>query len=236
MSAEPQIAARRSRGRLWPRFTLRVLLVFVTAAGIGLGYWTHRAREQARIVKIIEDGGGMVCYEREGPEAPEPRNFVVEWLAGKLGRDYFEGIVAASIQERELVPDVVKFRRLGRLQIFCDELDDRDVAQLARCPAIEVLNLGVDAENRVTRVTDRSLLVLGRLPRLRVLHVRGAGLSEAGIDAMAASPTLQVLDLGSCAPSVDASDFDNIKRLDRIKSLLAWRGRQGGPDEIIARW
>ncbi|HEX5102946.1 MAG TPA: hypothetical protein VFV87_04000, partial [Pirellulaceae bacterium] len=56
-----------TRRRFWPRFTLRVLLVAVTAVGVGLGIWTHRAREQARIVKLIQDGGGMVCYERDGP-------------------------------------------------------------------------------------------------------------------------------------------------------------------------
>ncbi len=222
--------------RIWPRFTLRVLLIFVTLVAVGLGYWTHRAREQGRIVKRIQDGGGMVCYERDGPDAPEPRSAVIEWLAKSLGRDYFESVVEADIQEREQVPDVVKLCRVTRLYISCDELDDQDVARLANCPYIEVLNLGVDGEYRLTKVTDRSLLVLSRLPRLRVLHIRGAGLSEQGISALAASPTLEVLTLGSCAPSVDASDFDAIKHHGRIQSFLAWRRAKSGPEETIARW
>jgi hypothetical protein len=135
------------------------------------------------------------------------------------------------------VPDVVKLGRVERLQIFCDDLEDRDVALLARCPAIEVINIGVDFENHLTKVTDRSLVVLAKLPKLRVIHLRGTNISETGIQALATSPTLEVLDIGSCAASVDASDFDEIKRKDRIKSLLVWRNAANGEEmEVIARW
>ena len=236
MNSVPQTPSIKSRRRLWPRFTLRVLLALVTLIAVGLGIWTHRAREQRRIVDRINAVGGSVCYERDGPAAPQQRSAVIEWLAESLGRDFFEGVVAAGILERELLPDVVELGRVERLQIFCDDLEDRDIALLARGPAIEVLNLGVDFENSLTKVTDRSLVVLARMPKLRVLHVRGVGLSEAGIDALAASPTLEVLDIGSCAADVDASDFDEIKRRDRIKSLLVWRNGANGTEAIIARW
>src|SRR5262245_54423169 len=82
------------RRRLWPRFTLRVLLFVVTSVGIALGYWTHRARQQQRIVGLIEAGGGSVYYEHEGPLAPR-RSPVIAWLAESLGRDYVEDVVEA---------------------------------------------------------------------------------------------------------------------------------------------
>jgi len=63
-----------------------VLLIFVTLVAVGLGYWTHRAREQGRIVKRIQDGGGMVCYERDGPDAPHVA-VISESLARSRWRD-----------------------------------------------------------------------------------------------------------------------------------------------------
>jgi hypothetical protein len=225
-----------ARCRFWPRFTLRVLLVFVTMVGIGLGYWTHRAREQARVVRLIQDGGGMVCYERDGPTAPDPRNFAVEWLAARLGRDYFEGITAAGIRERESVQPVSRLHELQQLQIFCDEVNDEDIQALARCRHIEVLNIGVGVESHLTKVTDRSLAMLAALPRLRVIHLHAREISEAGIQTIASLPTLEVLDIGSCDASVDASDLEVIKRQGRIQSLVVWRRAKSGSLEIIARW
>src|SRR5262245_28810256 len=120
------------RRRLWPRFTLRVLLFVVTSVGIALGYWTHRARQQQRIVELIEAGGGSVYYEHEGPLAPR-RSPVIAWLAESLGRDYVEDVVEAAVHDRETVPEVLKLRRWRQLQIYCDALDDRQLAQLTSC-------------------------------------------------------------------------------------------------------
>lgn len=227
--------------RFWPRFTLRVLLVFVTLVGVSLGYWTHRAREQARIVKLIEGGGGMVCYERDGPAAPEPRSFALEWLAKILSRDYLEGIAAVSIHNREAIPNLHKLRGLETLGISDANLTDSDLTAIANCRDLVVLRIGdtyIFGDNvPKSQISDRSLFLIARLPRLEIASLHGTGFTRSGIEVLAQSPTLRSLEIGLCEPSVVASDFDAIKGLGRIQSLKAWRGKAGelGFEEII-KW
>lgn len=225
----PPVSPTRPR-RFWPRFTLRVLLVFVTLVGVGLGYWTHRARQQRRIVEQIELGGGMVCYEREGPGALEPRNFAVEWLATFLSRDYLEGIATVSIHNRDAIPTLHKLRGLETLGIIDADLNDSDLTAIANCRELVVLRIGdtyVFGDNAPkSQISDRSLILIARLPKLEIASLHGTGFNSAGIDALAKSPTLRNLEIGLCDESVVASDFDHIKRLGRVQSLKVWRQRR----------
>ena len=236
----PSVSPPRPR-RFWPRFTLRVLLVFVTLTGIGLGYWTHRARQQRRIVERIEQGGGMVCYERDGPTAPDPRNFAVEWLAKVLSRDYLEGISAVSIHNREAIPNLHHLRGLETLRIIDPNLNDSDLTAIANCRELGVLQIGDTyffGDNAPkSQISDGSLILIARLPKLEIASLHGTGFTRAGIEALAQSPTLKSLEVGLCEPSVVASDFDTIKGLGRVQSLKAWRGKAGelGFEEII-KW
>lgn len=226
----PASKVRAPNRRLWPRFTLRVLLVFVTLVGIGLGYWTHRARQQARTVKLIQDGGGMVCYERDGPFAPEPRSFVVEWLAERLGRDYFEGVTAAFVHEREVIPELDALGGLENLTVYDSRLRDEDLAAIESCSTLRFLQVG-DAllgYGNASMISDQSLLAIARLPNLEIAHLHGTGFTREGISALASAPKLERLAIDWCADSVQASDFDEMKRLGRVQSLVAWRSRPDG--------
>jgi hypothetical protein len=216
-----------------------VLLVFVTLVGVGLGYWTHRARQQRRIVERIEQGGGMVCYERDGPTAPEPRNFVVEWLATVLSRDYLEGVTTAAVHDHELVRDLAALQGLETLIVVDEQLRDEDLLELARCKELQLLQIG-DGRFSQSRwqLEDRSLQLIARLPNLQSAHLCGTNFTGKGIDALASSPKLKYLNIGSCAGSVRASDFEKIKRLGRIQSLLAWRHNLAGKNDYdkIVEW
>jgi hypothetical protein len=227
--------------RFWPRFTLRVLLVSVTLVGVGLGYWTHRARQQRRIVERIEQGGGMVCYERDGPDAPEPRNFAVEWLSEKLGRDYFESVTMAVVHDGKLVRDMYALPNLDVLTVYDGSTCDDDLTGLTSLGCLRILQIG-DAGNPGgvaprSRISDPSLRVISRLPQLTVAHLHGTGFTREGIKSLAFAPNLQQLDIDGCADSVQASDFDEIKSLGRIHILVAWRGKPGGSGlEKIVEW
>jgi hypothetical protein len=218
-----------------------VLLVFVTIVGLSLGLWTHRAREQARIVKLIQEGGGMVCYEREGPVAPEPRNFAVEWLATFLSRDYLEGIAQVSLHNREAIPNLPKLHGLETLGISDSNLNDSDLTAIASCRDLVVLRIGDTyffGDNvPKSQISDKSLILIAKLPKLEIAHLHGTRFTREGIDALAQSPTLRSLEIGLCEPSVVASDFDTIKAFGRVQSLKAWRGKAGEPGiEVIIKW
>lgn len=240
MSPTVEVPAK-SRRRFWPRFTLRLLLVAVTVVAIALAFWTHRAREQARIVKLIEAGGGMVCYERDGPAAPEPRSFVVEWLAERLGRDYFEGVTTAFVYDRKLVRELKALQGLDSLSVFDETTCDDDLAMLSRLNQLRYVRIGdgnpFDAKLPQSQISDRSLRVIARLPRLEIAHLQGTGFSSEGIKSLRELPLLSDLQIGLCNDSVTARDFDEMKRSGHVRTLIAWR--TGGPErsvEKIVEW
>jgi hypothetical protein len=233
-----------SRRRTIFRFTLRILLVAMTALCLGLGVWTHRAREQRRIVERIQQWGGMVCYERDGPEAPEPRNFAVEWLAGALGRDYFERVDEVLIHDRATIEHAVQLPRLKALRSYDIALTDQDLEPLVRCRYLKSLmirdsHFHGDQTLPKSRITDKSLALIAELPMLEVAELHGTGFTRVGIDALARSPRLTSLEIGLCDSSVVASDFDDIKRIGRIRSLRALHATpsdDGSGIKTIVRW
>jgi hypothetical protein len=232
----PAVSPTRPR-RFWPRFTLRVLLVFVTLVGVGLGYWTHRARDQRRIVERIEQGGGMVCYERDGPDAPDPRNFAVEWLAKVLNRDYLERVVSATIDDRKVLRDARHLTGLESLQIDDAELTDDDLTVLVHYSELRVLRIcpaDPFAEvNAGSQISDISLRRIARLPKLEVADLYGAGFWREGIQSLNSSLTLRKLTVGPFEESVIATDFSPLKRAGRIQSFWAWRKKGATGFETI---
>ncbi|MDX1948079.1 MAG: hypothetical protein SFU86_21960 [Pirellulaceae bacterium] len=227
--------------RWWPRFTLRMLLALITLLAISLGWWTHRAREQRRVVEMIEASGGMACYESDGPApAYEPGSFK-GWLVEKMGRDYFEEIVAAYLHDRKLLRNLAIFPGLRQLHVYDPHLKDEDLAVVGRCRELRVLyvsegEFGGDVVSN-TQLGDKSLHVIAKLDKLEVVELHGIDFSRAGIEALATAPSLRTLVIGLCDASVEARDFDKLKRLGRIKSLQAWRATDSPSGvEEIARW
>lgn len=227
--------------RLWPRFTLRVLLALVTVICLGLGLWTHRAREQRRVVELIEASGSMVCYESDGPAPAYEAGSIKGWLVETMGRDYFEGIVAAYLHDRKLLRHLPIFPGLRQLHVYDPTLTDNDLAVVGRCHELRVLyvsegEFGGDVVSN-TQLGDKSLQVIAKLENLEVAELHGTDFSRAGIAALATAPSLRTLVIGLCDASVEARDFDKLKRLGRIKSLQAWRATDSplGVEEIV-RW
>ena len=226
--------------RFWPRFTLRVLLVFVTLVGVGLGYWTHRARQQRRIVERIEQGGGMVCYEREGPVAPEPRNFAVEWLAKFLSRDYLERVDYANVRSRDAIRDLHHLRGLAGLKISFEGLRDDDLTFLSRCDGLQTLQLGdpfyLGSQFPKSTISDKSLYTIARLPRLEVAQLYGPGFSREGLVSLGSLGKLRQLQIGLCDNSVFPGDFNRAKQIGQIQTLRAWRATPNSGVEEFVKW
>src|SRR5436190_19047422 len=81
------------------RFSLRSMLLALTAFCIWLGFKVNAAREQRQIVKTVQELGGTVWYDYEcGPDGgrlnppPEP-----SWFANLLGVDFLNNAIAVRI-------------------------------------------------------------------------------------------------------------------------------------------
>src|SRR5436190_14020071 len=87
-TANPLSPKNRLRSPL--RFTLRLLFAAVTVLSILLGIWTHRAREQRRLVERIRAAGGKVRYRPKSSMefGPFGRMPIPQAIVGWLGNDY----------------------------------------------------------------------------------------------------------------------------------------------------
>src|SRR5258707_8959804 len=83
------------------RFTLRLLIAFVTLLCIALGIWTHRAREQRRLVDAIRRSGGNAYYDYQswGTSPIKRQSRLSQWLLNQIGADYFHDITAVTVVE-----------------------------------------------------------------------------------------------------------------------------------------
>jgi hypothetical protein len=253
---------RPPRRRL--RFTLRLLLAGITLLCLALGLWTHRAREQRRLVERIRKSGGQVYYdfERErvgqyfgvhyGYREADQRVFinsrgqspVPRALLDRLGVDFFHQPVHADVHEPQSLAAASQLTSLEELAITSSGLSDRDLESIAALRRLESLFIipndyfgAVTGYPKTTRLSDRSLAVIGRLPRIEYLYFYGDRITADGLKSLAAAATLQNVLVTCCEPSVVAADADCFRQTGKIASLeiRRWSPSRDG-EEVVVDW
>jgi len=192
------------------RFSLRTLLVGITLLCIGLAWWVHRVKRQATAVKGIRDNGGWVYYDYEqwdgkkGKPAAYVESRVPKWLLHRLGVDFFHTVEAVSMvyhydgKQRfdNSLTDAVIGQHLAGLPylraLYVNErqLTDEDYRIVGRLSLLEVF-FQWDAHD----ITDEGVVELGKLSRLRSVHLSESHLSDRGLAALAGLPRIEVLSL-----------------------------------------
>ncbi len=240
MAERSQSASRRS---YWPRFTLRLLLAVLTVLCIWLGIHTHRAREQKRIVRRIELSSGRVSYDYEspgtfGPFGPpgEAASSVPPWLLDRLGVDFFHSVVAAHILDPGDLPDVCRLDTLRRLVVSNAGANDADVLHVARLANLRELTINSGRSypsDRPTRLTDRSLAIVGQMPNIQSVDLYCAGFTAGGIETLAENDMLTSVVLHGCRDDVDAAAALPFRKSGRVRrlELSGWP-----PDFIQGAW
>src|SRR4051794_11935806 len=93
--------------RRWSSFSLRTLLVFVTVASVGFGYFAHKLRQAERQRAAVEAlriaGGRLVRYDyqidsdgNDLPGFPEPPG--PAWLLDRLGIDFLANVTLVNLR------------------------------------------------------------------------------------------------------------------------------------------
>jgi hypothetical protein len=123
----PPPPTRPPRPRL--RFTLRLLLAALTLLCLAFGLWTHRAREQRRIVQRLYGGGlGEVVYDFEfdASEREKAKSPIPPWAINLLGIDFFHQVKAARTSNSDLFKELPRLSTLEDLFVQCDELSAKN--------------------------------------------------------------------------------------------------------------
>lgn len=161
-------------------FSLKALLLFVTATCVLLAWKTHAVLKQQRAIIAIEALGGRVTfdyqYSSRGVLRPDAKPTAPEWLRSLVGEDYFR---------------MARMVDLGRHESpfqSADRIVDRDLAVLALIPSIDAVTLYGQRE-----ITDAGLVHLAGHRRLRRLIIDGTSIAGSGLRDLACLPTLEYL-------------------------------------------
>jgi Leucine-rich repeat (LRR) protein len=199
------------------RFSLRTLVIVMTALTLWIGYASYRANRQRGAVEALRAQGAQVRYAHEyefdakhGPvrraeitNAPLPGP---DWLRGVVGEHYFiRPLVLWHVKDPASLVDLA-----GVEEIYGLQLDDREVHHLRGAPRLKVLML-----NKMSTVSDYGFLAelpelvhfsaihvafddedaahLRRLSNLGWLQLGGTRISDAGLAELRHLPRLQFL-------------------------------------------
>lgn len=236
-----------SRRWLAFRFSLRSLFIAITLLCVGLSWWMYRARRQAAAVKGIRDSGGWVYYDYQRYDAMKSASDFdgdspfPKFLVDGLGVDFFHNVDVVSMvyayedggktrrdnsnTKVNVSPYLGGFPYLRLLMVKEHQLDDDGFAELVKLKCLEEFFFW-DAD----QITDKGVMQLRNLPRLRSVHISQSHLSDQGLAMLASLPCIERLSL----QQNEVSD-EGVKTLrDNATIETLWIGRTGNPQSRIS--
>jgi HEAT repeat protein/Leucine-rich repeat (LRR) protein len=246
MNMSQRSVANCALRRRWFQFSLRTLLLFVTAASVGLGWFgskVYHARERQAAIALLKAHGISIAYDSYDDEteqtkaaaaAPEPT-----WLRNLLGDDFFDRatMLGASRQADgiDLSPvDVLPDFRQVWLGFrpdpppphpgFLEELGGPRQAYVFRSQLNDSALVHLDHLSHLrelylddTEVSDAGLDHLSHFPRLRTLSVVGTKITGAGLQHLKALSDLRELNLSET--QIDDAGLSALAGLTNLERL-----------------
>lgn len=207
INENPSESTSKPHRRWRPRLTIRVMLVMVVVVSLGLGVWVKQARKQASAALAVQRSGGMVMFTDQIESRPFGDYRLVGWqpipgpvlLRQFLGDEYFRTISTVTLyedpgyQKARFLKAMNALTRIGsltRLTVSGAEAAEESVRYIDNLPNLEYLCFLV-----ATRIGDAQARQIARSRTIRNLTMRASVLTEEGVIALAAIPSLEVLQL-----------------------------------------
>src|SRR5262245_35797685 len=173
------------------RFSLRLLIAAVTVTCFLLGIWTHRSREQRRIVTQIRKNGGWIRYDFERDMWGQPaESRIPKALLNCLSEDYFHEVVEVETHSAADLPELSRLHNIDCLHINIPTLTDADFRPVAQLRKLRGIDIYGDRSDPNTRISDQSMELLARLPVLEGGNVESSRITAEGLAKLAASTSL----------------------------------------------
>jgi len=209
----------------WFRFSLRTLLLLITALCVWLGIQVNAARRQREAVAAILKAGGEVWFDYHSTPDPAVPGSTFNrnasppgpaWLRRILGEDYFrtancvifmkQTITESDLAQVAQLPKLICVN-LGDTQIVEKNtgtkrpIQDSDLIVVERLTLLRDLVLNDD--NGHGRITDAGLKRIQNLTNLDELYLRNNQISDAGLQWLKGFTKLLTLDLGGTKVTAD---------------------------------
>ncbi len=159
--------------------SLRVVMLLIVVAAVGLSWKVNRAHTQARAVARIKEAGGEVLYDYQFdgtyPYKLNASPWAPAWLRRMIGDEYFQEVTSVH---------------------FGGKTTDDQFAPVAELDQLLEFELGTSMGGGRNTVTGPGLAHLSRLKSLRSVEIRGLRVTDGALVHLASLPHLQKLCLG----------------------------------------
>jgi hypothetical protein len=202
------------------QFSLRALLVIMTATCMWLALCVERAQRQRKAVKAIQSapGGGSVSYEVSSQPGGPRLGWIKKWLCRVLGDEYVLTPEKASIAAFATDADLEALRSLGELRavIFNGNraITAAGLRHLKGLTKLEYLYA------RQINITDDGLVHLEGLVNLRDMDLGLNPITSAGLRHLQPLGHLRGIDLTST--KVDDAGLRYLADKTDLLSLSLW--------------
>jgi hypothetical protein len=229
--------------KIRPRFSLRVLLVLFTIAGVFLavvGQKVVQARKQRQLNTLAESFGGEPLHELNfvvgtertirspnlnfSPTMPGP-----QWLRKRLGNEYF-------VETTEVLFDKDSHRVLddAAFKEYCETIrannlpfpqglvlgslpvTDKSLSELTSFPEVTSLHL-----HNCPGITNRGLQSMGQLVKLRYLKLGGLSIDDDGLAWL--STLTDILELSISGTDITDAGLQHLEPLRNLEYLTLSR-------------
>ena len=221
------------------RFSLRTLLLLITASSVWLGWHIHATRRQEHAVKAILAYGGWVRYDFQfSTKGYAPQNFdpkaesnVPRWLVEQLGVDFFHSVVQVNLnysddsgtrkensntsdEALQYLPAMPDIRVLLLQNTQARDSSLKHVSNLRKLEHLYMWD--------VSLVSDAGVEHLEGLHNLKSVHINDSRISDGALRVFGRLENLEELSLQGNHFSDDG--LANLVDLQRLRSLWANQG------------
>jgi len=156
------------------RFRVSTLLILMTVCAIGMGYISNKARQQQKVVELIEHLHGYCRYQHELNRTAPPGP---EWLRKLLGDHYFFSVGFVGLGSTKASDEtLVKLKDLKNVThlVLCNtNITDVGMAHLRYLTNISLLTI------EGTQVTDAGLMHIRDFTNLECLGICNTQVTDA---------------------------------------------------------
>jgi Leucine Rich repeat len=205
--------------------SLRVFMLLVLVAALGLGWKVNRADTQLRAVARIKKAAGKVLYDYQFdgtyPYKLNASPWVPVWLRRAIGDEYFQEVTSVSFYANKAddqFSPVADLDRLLEFKLSASMMVGRTNVTGTGLAHLRILKSLRSVEISGLDVTDAALAHLASLPQLQKLALRNAhGITDAGMAHVAKMTELRDLTLFS--PGITDVGIGQLVRLRHLQKL-----------------
>src|SRR5262249_40074372 len=148
--------------------------------------------------------------------------------------DYFHEVVEVETHSAADLPELSRLHNIDCLHINIATLADADFLPVAQLRKLKAMDIYGDLSDPNTRIGDRSMELLARLPVLELANVESSQITAEGLAKLSSSTSLRKLYVSSPDSSIEETAADPLR--EQITDFILRCSVPGAFGQIVAKW